>query len=66
MGTNGQNDGGTNLTFTKFMFVLPNHDDTVTLLKIRNAGSNISRGFFNDYDADGSRDTQPQETIQFL
>ena len=30
------------------------------------AGSNISRGFFNDYDADGSRDVQPQETIQFL
>src|SRR6266511_3384960 len=66
MGTNGQNSTGTNLTFTKFLFVLPYQDDAATLLKIRNAGSNISRGFFNDYDADGSRDVQPQETIQFL
>lgn len=66
MGTNGQNGTGTNLTFTKFLFVLPCQDDAATLLKIRNAGSNISRGFFNDYDADGSRDMQPQETIQFL
>ena len=66
MGTNGQHDAATNLTFTKFLFVLPYQDDPATLLKIRNAGSNISRGFFNDYDADGTRDVQPQETIQFL
>jgi len=66
MGTNGQNGLGTNLTFTKFLFILAYRDDAATLLKIRNAGSNISRGFFNDYDADGTRDPQPQETIQFL
>ena len=66
MGTNGQSDTATNLTFTKFLFVLPHQDDAATLAKIRSAGSNISRGFFNDYDADGTRDPQPQETIQFL
>ena len=66
MAANGQPDSAANLTFTKFLFVLPYQDDAATLTKIRTAGSNISRGFFNDYDADGSRDAQPQETIQFL
>jgi hypothetical protein len=66
MGTNGQPAVGTNLSFTKFLFILPHQDDATTMAKIRSAGSNISRGFFNDYDADGSRDPQPQETIQFL
>src|SRR5688572_2471272 len=66
MGANGQSDAATNSTYTKFIFVLPYQDDAATLAKIRAAGSNISRGFFNDYDADGSRDPQPQETIQFL
>jgi len=64
--TNGQSDAATNLSFTKFLFVLPHQDDASTLTKIRAAGSNISRGFFNDYDVDGTRDPQPQETIQFL
>ena len=66
MGANGQADAAANLTFTKFIFVLPYQDDAATLTKIRAAGSNISRGFFNDYDADGTREPQPQETIQFL
>ncbi len=66
MAPNGQAETAANLTFTKFIFVLPYQDDAATLTKIRTAGSNISRGFFNDYDADGSRDAQPQETIQFL
>jgi hypothetical protein len=66
LGTNGQPDPATNLTYTKFLFVLPYEDDIATLAKIRTAGSNICRGFFNDYDADGSREAQPQETIQFL
>lgn len=66
MGTNGQSDAAANLTYTKFLFVLPYQDDAATLTKIRNAASNISRGFFNSYDADGTRDVQPQETIQFL
>ena len=63
---NGQPAIGTNLSFTKFVFLVPELDDAATLARIRAAGSNISRGFFNDYDADGSRDVQPQETIQFL
>ena len=33
---------------------------------MRAAGSIIGRGFFNDFDADGMRDVQPRETIQFL
>jgi len=67
MATNGQAPVGTNLSFTKFLFVIPQQlDDANATGKIRTAGMNISRGFFNDYDADGSRDPQPQETIQFL
>src|SRR5437762_14248305 len=66
MGTNGQPTVGTNLSFTKFLFVIAYQDDANTMAKIRSAGANVSRGFFNDYDADGSRDPQPQETIQFL
>ncbi len=66
MPANGQNGLGANLTYTKFIFVRPHEEDATTLQKIRTAGSNISRGFFNDFDADGSRDPQPQETIQFL
>ncbi len=66
MGTNGRTDAAANLSYTKFLFVLPFEDDAATLTKIRSAGSTISRIFFNDYDADGTRDPQPQETIQFL
>jgi hypothetical protein len=63
---NGQPGVSTNLTFTKFLFVVPLLDEAATELRIRNAGSNISRGFFNDFDADGTREVRPQETIQFL
>ena len=63
---NGRSDAAANLTYTKFLFVLPHADDAPTQTKIRSAGANISRIFFNDYDADGTRDPQPQETIQFL
>jgi hypothetical protein len=66
MGTNGQPALGANLSFTKFLFIIPYQDDATAHARIRTAGSNISRGFFNDYDADGTRDVQPQETIQFL
>src|SRR4051812_14260588 len=67
MGTNGHAaTAGANLSFTKFIFIIPHQDDGASMGKIRTAGSNISRGFFNDYDADGARDVQPQETIQFL
>src|SRR5260221_11618170 len=66
MGSNGQSATGTNLSFTKFLFIVPLQDDAATLAKIRSAGATVSRGFFNDYDAEGARDPQPQETIQFL
>ena len=66
VGTNGQPDVTANLTYTKFIFVLPHQHDAATLAKIRTAGSTVCRGFFNDYDADGSREGQPHETIQFL
>jgi hypothetical protein len=66
MGTNGQATVGANLSFTKFLFIAPHQDDAATIVKMRTAGANISRGFFNDYDADGAREPQPQETIQFL
>jgi hypothetical protein len=57
---------GVNLSFTKFMFVIPRKDDDAAGARLRAAGSYISRGFFNDFDADGSRDAQPHEAIQFL
>ena len=62
----GANSAGANLSFTKFLFIVPRRDDEAALVKLRTAGGLISRGFFNDYDADGSRESQPHETIQFL
>lgn len=56
----------TNLSFTRFLFIVPRRDDDGFLARLRAAGSMVSRGFFNDFDADGTRDAPPQETIQFL
>ena len=55
-----------NLSFTRFVFIVPRREDDAWLARLRAAGSVVARGFFNDFDADGSRDQQPQETIQFL
>src|ERR1043165_6718563 len=67
MGTNGQTAAPANLSYTKFLFIVTHqNDDAGAIGKLRTAGATISRGFFNDYDADGTRDPQPQETIQFL
>jgi hypothetical protein len=66
MATTGQSDAAANLTYTKFIFVLPHQNDPAMLTKLRSAGASICRGFFNDYDADGSREAPPTETIQFL
>jgi hypothetical protein len=60
------NSIGVNLAFTKFLFVVPRREDEAALVRLRTAGGLISRGFFNDYDADGSREAQPRETVQFL
>lgn len=55
-----------NLSFTRFIFIVPRREDEAWLTRLRAAGSVVARGFFNDFDADGTRDQQPQETIQFL
>jgi len=56
-----------NLAFTKFLFVIARADDDAHGARLRTAGGNIARGFFNDFDIDDGRDTQAQrfETIQF-
>ena len=56
-----------NLAFTKFLFVVARTDDDAHTSRLRTAGGNIARGFFNDYDIDDARELQPQrfETIQF-
>ena len=64
------NGSGTaaNLAFTKFLFVVARQDDEAHGARLRSAGGNIARGFFNDFDIDDSRETQipPFETIHFL
>jgi hypothetical protein len=62
---NGPLGNGT-LGFTKFMFIVAHVNDDEVRARLRATGAQIARGFFNDYDADGTRDPQPQETIQFL
>jgi hypothetical protein len=57
---------GANLSFTKFLFIVPRADDDAVGTRLRGIGALIARGFFNDFDADGTRETQPHETIQFL
>lgn len=64
--TGNGHGNGSNTGYTKFLFVIPRRDDDGIGGKLRTAGGIISRGFFNDYDADGTRDGQPHETIQFL
>ena len=62
----GGNGAGTNLSFTKFLFIVARRADDASLAKLRATGSLLSRGYYNDYDADGTRESQPRETIQFL
>lgn len=57
---------GVNLAFTKFLFVTPARDDDAARTRLRAAGAIVARGFFNDFEAEGARDTPPHETIQFL
>ena len=65
-GVNGGAHIGANLSFTKFLFLVLAREDDTTLSRVRSAGTLVGRGFFNDFDADGTRDVQPRETIQFL
>jgi hypothetical protein len=52
--------------FTRFIFIVGREDGEAFLGRLRAAGSAIARGFFNDFDADGVRDAQAREAIQFL
>ena len=66
----GANGGAviSNLAYTRFLFVIARTDDDAHGARLRTAGANIARGFFNDFDIDDNRETQVQahETIQFL
>lgn len=74
MGLNGCELPSANLAFTKFLFVTPQQHDDAARGRLRVAGANIARGFFNDFDAESTtpiglgpaRENQPFETIQFL
>lgn len=59
---------GANLAYTKFLFVVARTDDDAHSARLRTAGGNIARSFFNDFDIDDSRESQahPFETIQFF
>ena len=59
-------DGNGNISYTKFLFVQADRDDHAAGARMRTAGGQIARGFSNDFDADGRRDAQPHEAIQFL
>jgi hypothetical protein len=63
--TPSQNHVGVNLSYTKFLFVMVRDDEAIGA-RLRTAGASIARGFFNDFDADGSREGQAHETIQFF
>jgi hypothetical protein len=73
---NGNGNGqaaAANLAYTKFLFVTPRRLDDAAGTRLRTAGGLIARGFFNDFDVDGSpsgtsapRDAQVFDTIQFL
>lgn len=55
-----------NLSFTRFIFLVPRREDETFLTRLRSAGSAVARGFFNDFDAEGPRDNQALESMQFL
>ena len=63
---NGNGASG-NLAFTKFLFLIARADDDAHGMRLRTAGANLSRGFFNDFDIDDAREMQAPrfETIQF-
>jgi hypothetical protein len=67
-GTGGNGSAvATILAYTKFLFVIARADDDAHGARLRTAGGNIARGFFNDFDIDDAREMQAQrfETIQF-
>ena len=67
-GTANGTNVATNLAFTKFLFVIARAEDDAHGARLRTAGGNLARGFFNDFDIDDAREMQAQrfETIQFF
>lgn len=65
-GSGATNHLGVNLAFTRFFFIMPARDDDAARTRLRAAGSVVARGFFNDFEAEGAKDSAPHETIQFL
>lgn len=55
-----------NLVYSKFLFVTLRREDTRARATLREAGSCIARGFFNDFHATGSPNPRSNETVQFL
>jgi hypothetical protein len=64
--TNGNTSLSANLSFTKFLFVIVPPEDDSVLARVRSAGMQVARGFFNDFGTDGAPGAGPCETIQFL
>jgi hypothetical protein len=66
IGSSGTNHLGVNLAYTKFIFVTPAREDEATTARVRAAGAAAARGYFNDFEGNGSSDSAPQDSIQFL
>ncbi len=57
---------GSNLVYSKFLFVTLGRDDATARARIREAGACIGRGFLNEFHGDGTPSARSNETIQFL
>jgi hypothetical protein len=55
-----------NLAYTKFLFIVPRRDDDTGAARIKSVGGAMARGFFNDFEADGTRESPPHETVHFF
>jgi hypothetical protein len=76
MGLHGHTNGhgtGANLAYTKFIFLASSQSDDPSsaagqafATRLRAAGGMVARGFFNEFDVEGPRESQPFESIQFL
>jgi hypothetical protein len=66
IGGNGTNHLGVNLSYTRFLFITPKRDDESTMGTLRAVATCVARGYFNDFEAEGTREGLAQESIQFL
>ena len=67
-GTNGETTSAlnANLAYSKFLFVTLRREGTRARATLREAGSCIARGFFNDFHANEGPNPSSNETVQFL